>query len=72
MWKRQLSSFKDFFRRYSSGDFVPIEQAVSGLVFDHHKDFDMLEPGCVLLNPANTFIQNCTDAKTCPFMNKNE
>ena len=69
IWNQeQMSSFKDFLRRYNKKDVVPTLEAMQKMiVFYHDKNIDMLELGCTSPNLANICLHKSTDAKFYPF-----
>ena len=69
LWKQeQMSSFKDFSRRYNNIDVVPILKTIEKMIdFYHDKDIDKLKLGCTSPNLANIGLHKSTDARICPF-----
>ena len=69
IWKQeQMSSFKDFLRRYNKKDVVPTLEAMQKMIaFYHDKDIDLLNLGCTLPNLANICLHKSTDAEFYPF-----
>ena len=67
IWKQeQLSSFKNFLRRYNNKDVVPTLEAMQKTIIVYHdKEIDMLT--CTLSNLANICLHKFTDAKFYPF-----
>ena len=65
IWKQeQMSSFKDFLRRYNNKDVVPTLEAMQRMIaFHHDKDIDMLKLGCTLPSLAIICLHKSTDAK---------
>ena len=74
IWKQeQMSSFKDFLRWYNNKDVVPTLEASQNMIaFYYDRDIDMLKLGCTLLNLANICLHKSTDAKFCPFTERDK
>ena len=63
-----MSSFKDHLRWYCNRDVLPTLEAMQEMIaFYHDEDFDMLQLGCTLTNPANICLHKSTDANFYPF-----
>ena len=73
-WKQeQMSSLKDFLRRYNIKDVVPTLEAKQKMItFHHDKDFEMLNLSCTLPNLANIYLHISTDTKIHPVTETDE